>query len=88
MYDKLYSDLSDFFVIPKGTLLDQFFTLRDMMELSDKAVNSVDVMEGFAEVIERNNLDNMIDIPVFTLEDKLSSIVESIVMQYNEKVDA
>lgn len=85
MEDKLYADLSSFFKISKEELSSQNITLRDIMEKSEVAVNSVDIMEGFADVLQDNDLDDKVDIPVFTLEDKVQDVINSILVQLQEE---
>ena len=85
MKEKLYTDLSVFFEIPKEELKNHEMTLRTIMEKSENAINSVDIMEGFAEVLQKNSIDDEIDIPVFTLEDSLESVVDSLLGQLNKQ---
>lgn len=79
--DVLLKDLSIFFKIKENNLKKNDVTLRTIMEESEVAVNSIDIMEGFAEVLQKNDIDDKVDIPVFTLEDKLSSVLEEIINQ-------
>ena len=85
MDEKLYKGLSDFFKIPLEKIKSESTTLRDIMEQSDVAVNSVDVMEGFADVLQENDLDEKVDIPVFTLDDKVTDVIRSITDQVKER---
>ena len=86
MKEKLYSDLSLFFDVPKNVLLEDGITLHSIMEKSSNAINSVDVMEGFAVVLQKNELEDIVDVPVFTLDDTLSEVIDSLVNQINKGV--
>lgn len=56
-------------------------TLRDAVSLSPNATNSIDLLEGFAGALADLEWDDFINLPAFTLDNTVDSVIDEIEAQ-------
>lgn len=74
MIDKLKHEISNKLDISENNLFNNNVTLSEILTISDKVTNSIDILEVIAGTIAENNLDDQLELPVFTLDSKIDDL--------------
>jgi hypothetical protein len=78
MIDKLKHEISNKLDIAENNLFNNNVTLSEILTISDKVTNSIDILEVIAGTIAENNLDDQLELPVFTLDSKIDDLIDQI----------
>lgn len=67
--------------IPPSKLYGHDLSLSDVIANSETAMNSIDIMEAFAYALAKHELENSVNLPVFTLDYTIDQVIEEIETQ-------
>ncbi|OQX06062.1 MAG: hypothetical protein BWK73_31845 [Thiothrix lacustris] len=82
--EKLKAAISDRIGIDKSILFNNGLTFSEILEKSEKVTNSVDLLEAIAGAMCECGLDDLLELPVFTLDHQIDDIINSIEHQLSE----
>jgi hypothetical protein len=76
--EKLKTDISDRIGIEKSILFNNGLIFSEILEKSEKVANSVDLLEAIAGAMCECGLDDLLELPVFTLDHQIDDVINSI----------
>lgn len=77
--------LAEILSIPADELFEKDLLLSEVIAMSPNATNSIDVLEGFAGALAELQWDELVDLPAFTLENTIDSVIQEIEHQVANK---
>lgn len=60
--------------------------VSEIVALSPTAINSIDVFESFASAFAEHGVDDILNLPIFTLNDSIDNIISEIAKQLCDEV--
>ena len=69
--------------LPVSEVFGRGWTLAEVLAKSPNAINSIDLMEAFAFAMAHHGLDERLNLPAFTLNDKIDDVMVDIEHQMN-----
>ena len=88
MIKKLKNAISAKLEINELELFEGDMSFADVMAKSELIYNSIDILEAFAGAIAENNLDEQLELPVFTLDSKVKDIILEIECQLKMEMES
>lgn len=68
-------------------ILNNNLSISDVISKSPTAINSIDIFEAFAGSFAEYGVDGQLNLPAFTLEDKIDDVLTEIRNQIEECED-
>lgn len=88
MLEKIKTEIAAKLDIPYADLYENGVSFATILAKSSKVNNSLDILEVVAGTIAENHLDEMLDLPVFTLESEIDSVIDAIHEQLSNSEEA
>jgi hypothetical protein len=84
LIDRFEESVASFLSIPAADLYRHGLSLSQVLAMSPKARNSLDLVEAFAATIANLQLDDLIEIPPVTMTGGIDELMDAIKLQLEQ----